>query len=270
MSEDMNEAPRKRGIYLLPNLFTVAALFAGFYAIIAASKHSFDQAAIAILVAMLLDGLDGRIARLTNSVSDFGAHFDSLSDMVCFGVTPALVLYNWSLISLGKSGWLIAFIYATCTGLRLARFNTQSESGADKRYFQGLSTTMAAGFIASLLWLCVEYQFDGEKLAYVIAAITVLVSILKVSTLPYRSFKDLDLKGSVPFVVFPLALIILVSISYAPPEVLFTLFSLYLLSGPVGCFLKRRKSAKTTTSTSDKAQAQTKTKPIKNTKDNEK
>lgn len=243
-----NSPPKRRGICLLPNLFTVAALFAGFYAIIAASKQIFDHAAIALLIALLLDGLDGRIARLTHTVSEFGAHLDSLSDMVCFGVAPALVLYNWSLISLGKSGWLVAFIYATCTALRLARFNTQTDND-DKSYFQGLSTTMAAGFIASLLWLCVDYQLPGSQLAYPIAAVTVLISVLKVSTLPYRSFKDLDLKGHVPFVVFPILLIVLVSISYAPPEVLCTLFSVYLLAGPVEFIIKRRQCK--TTSPSD-------------------
>jgi len=224
--------PRHRGIYLLPNLFTMGALFAGFYAIVAATKHSFDTAAIAIFVAILLDGLDGRIARMTHSVSDFGAQFDSLSDMLCFGITPAMVLYSWSLSTLGKIGWLVCFIYTAATALRLARFNTQL-GVADKRYFQGLSTTISAGFVASLLWTCVQYEIEGPNIAWAVAAVAVLLAILKVSSIRYRSFKDLNLRGKVPFLVIPIIGLAFVLISYSPPDVFLLLFLIYVGSGPV-------------------------------------
>ncbi len=229
--------PRHRGIYLLPNLFTMGALFAGFYAIVAATKHSFDNAAIAIFVAILLDGLDGRIARMTHSVSDFGAQFDSLSDMLCFGITPALVLYIWSLSTLGKAGWLICFAYTAATALRLARFNTQLGS-PDKRYFQGLSTTLSAGFVASVLWTCVQYQIDGAAIAWLVGLIAVLLAILKVSSIRYRSFKDLNLRGKVPFLVIPIIGLLFMLISYSPPHVFLILFSIYVASGPVTAVIR--------------------------------
>lgn len=235
------EHQRRKGIYLLPNLFTVGALFTGFYAIVAASKGHFAEAAIAIFIAILLDGLDGRIARMLNAVSDFGAQFDSLSDMVCFGLTPALVLYTWSLSYLGKPGWLVAFIYSTCTALRLARFNSQNEI-TNKRYFRGLATPTAAGFVASFIWVCTEYQINPAKLAPLVAIIALGLSFLKVSLIRYRSFKDLDLRGRVPFVVIPGIVLGFVLISFSPPEALFLIFCVYTLSGPVAAIWYRRKS----------------------------
>lgn len=241
MNEE-NQAPRIRGIYLLPNLFTVGALFAGFYAIVAATKGYFDVAAIAIFVAMLLDGLDGRVARMTNTQSEFGAQMDSLSDMVCFGVTPALVVYSWSLFTLGKLGWLAAFMYTVCTALRLARFNSQAES-ANKRYSQGLTTTAAAGFVASVIWVSTELHFSGTSFSWLMLALMVCVALLKVSTIRYRSFKDFDLRNKVPFISVIAFVLVLVLISYRPPFVFLAIFTAYVLSGPVETVinLRRRK-----------------------------
>jgi len=238
---------RSRGIYLLPNLFTVAALFAGFYAVVAAMKGHFDTAAIAIFVALVLDGLDGRVARLTNTQSAFGAQLDSLSDMLSFGLAPALVLYSWSLVNLGKVGWLSAFVYAVAVALRLARFNTQLVR-SEKRYFQGLACTPGAGFIAAVVWVGDKYHIDVHSMAWLIALIAVLVGILMISNIRYRSFKDLDFKNHVSFIVIVAVVVIFVLISIDPPEVLFTAFLLYVLSGPV-CALwrwlrKRRKLKK--------------------------
>ncbi|MBS0350046.1 MAG: CDP-diacylglycerol--serine O-phosphatidyltransferase [Proteobacteria bacterium] len=240
MKNDLREYPRHRGIYLIPNLFTLGALFAGFYAIVAATKHVYDNAAIAIFVAILLDGLDGRIARLTHSVSDFGAQFDSLSDMVCFGITPALVLYSWSLSTLGKAGWLICFAYTAATALRLARFNTQL-GVADKRYFQGLSTTISAGLVASLIWTCVQYEIDGAAIAWLVGLVAIILAGLKVSSIRYRSFKDFNIRGKVPFLVIPIAGFIFVLISYKPPEIFLILFGLYVASGPIAALIRRWK-----------------------------
>lgn len=243
MSAEQIEQPRHRGIYLLPNLFTMAALFAGFYAIVAATKQSFDNAAIAIFVAMLLDGLDGRIARLTHSVSDFGAQFDSLSDMLCFGITPAMVLYSWSLSTLGKTGWLACFVYVAATALRLARFNTQLGKH-DKRFFQGLSTTLSAGFVASVIWSCSTHGIEGPMVAWGIAFMTVVLAMLKVSSIHFRSFKDLDLRGKVPFLVIPAIALVFVLVTYSPPDVFLIIFSIYILSGPIGALVKRFKRRK--------------------------
>jgi CDP-diacylglycerol---serine O-phosphatidyltransferase len=237
MKPRLPDHPRHRGIYLLPNLFTMGALFAGFYAIVAATRHAFDNAAIAIFIAILLDGLDGRIARFTHSVSDFGAQFDSLSDMLCFGITPAMVLYSWSLSTLGKAGWLVCFAYTAATALRLARFNTQLGT-ADKRYFQGLSTTVSAGFVASILWTCVQYEIDGANIAWLIALVAVSLAVLKVSSIRYRSFKDLDLRGKVPFLVIPIIGLVFVLISYSPPDVFLALFAIYVGSGPVAAVIR--------------------------------
>ena len=230
--KDLKVVKPRRGVYLLPNLFTIAALFCGFYAIIAAMKGFFDHAALSIYIAMLLDGLDGRVARMTHTQSEFGAQLDSMSDMICFGLAPALVLYSWVLEQLGKPGWLIAFIYTTCTALRLARFNSQSEND-DKRYCRGITTTAAAGFMASLVWVGNVYNFTGKPMMIAVAALTVLVALLKVSTLPYRSFKDIDLRGKVPFLMIIILMLVFVIIFYDTPDVLFVIFTLYLFSGPV-------------------------------------
>ena len=228
-----------KGIYLLPNMFTTGALFAGFYAIIAAMNGRFEIAAIAIFLAGLLDGLDGRVARLTNTQSAFGAEYDSLSDMVSFGVAPALVMYLWSLVYLrdvsvfmGKLGWLAAFIYATATALRLARFNTQI-GVADKRYFQGLASPAAAAVVMGAVWVCESYDIIGQDVVYAALVLTIAAGILMVSRFPYYSFKDFDLRERVPFVSLLAVVLIFVFLSMETATVLFSFFFLYMLSGPI-------------------------------------
>jgi len=229
----------RKGIFLLPNLFTTAALFAGFYAIIAAMNGRFEIAAIAIFVAGLLDGLDGRVARLTNTESAFGAEYDSLSDMVSFGVAPALIVYLWSLAHLrevsnfmGKLGWLAAFIYATATALRLARFNTQI-GVADKRYFQGLACPAAAAVVMGAVWVCESYGIAGGDVTYAALVMTITAGLLMVSRFSYYSFKDLDLREQVPFVALLAMVLVFVFLSIETATVLFSFFFLYMLSGPV-------------------------------------
>ncbi len=224
---------RRRGIYLLPNLFTTAALFCGFYAIVAAIHHRYEPAAVALFVAMIMDGMDGRVARLTHTTSDFGVQYDSLSDLISFGLAPSLVVYQWSLAAWGKPGWLAAFIYAAATALRLARFNTQAGS-ADKRYFQGLPSPAAAAVIAGMIW---SGDFLGLRdqagIIFVTFPITVLTGILMVSNIRYESFKDLDLHGRVPFVAVLIAVFVLVLIAIEPSLILFAMALIYAISGPL-------------------------------------
>lgn len=234
-------AQQKHGLYLLPNLMTTSALFAGFYAIIAAMNKQFEAAAIAIFIAMLLDGMDGRIARLTNTQSDFGVQYDSLSDLISFGLAPALVAYQWALFDLGKLGWLAAFVYAASTALRLARFNTQASS-FDKRFFQGLPSPAAAAVLAGLIWLGTRYELIGNIAVTIICLVLcVSVGILMVSNVRYHSFKELDLKGRRPFMVGLIIVSIFVLVAIEPPLVLFLLALLYMLSGPVLTLLMLRK-----------------------------
>lgn len=230
-----DEKVSQRGIYLLPNLLTTAALFAGFYAIVAAFKGQFELAAMAIFAAMLADTLDGRVARLTNTQSAFGAQYDSLSDLVAFGVAPALVVYSWSLFELGKLGWLAAFLYTAATALRLARFNTQASdvSVSDKRYFQGLPCPSAAAILASIVWMGSNYEVQGASFPVMIAVVAVIVAALMVSTIRYTSFKSIDFKGKVPFLTVVVAVFILVAIAMEPPEILFGVFATYVISGPL-------------------------------------
>lgn len=224
---------RRRGIYLLPNLFTTACLFAGFYAIVSAMSGRFEAAAVAIFVAMVMDGLDGRVARLTNTQSDFGAQYDSLADMVAFGLAPALVVFEWSLSGLGKLGWLAAFVYTAAAALRLARFNTQVGI-ADKNYFQGLASPAAAAVVAGMVWVSNDYQLmNNIDLKIPALVLTVIAGLLMVSNIRYNSFKDLDLKGKVPFVAMLAVVLVFVFISTDPPLVLFSIFLIYALSGPV-------------------------------------
>lgn len=232
------EKPPQRGIYLLPNLLTTAALFAGFYAIVAALKGNFDAAAMAIFVAMIADGLDGRVARLTNTQSPFGAQYDSLADMAAFGIAPALVIYSWSLYDFGKLGWLAAFLYTAATALRLARFNTQI---SDKKFFQGLPSPSAAGMIASTVWLGSNYQISGVTYNMAIAILTILVSALMVSTIRYTSFKSIDFKGKVPFLTVVIMVFIFVAVAMEPAEILFGIFIFYIISGPLMTLWAMRK-----------------------------
>lgn len=236
---------RVRGIYLLPNLFTVGAMFTGFCAIVAAMEGRYEAAAIAIFVALIMDGLDGRIARLLDAQSEFGAQLDSLSDMIGFGISPALVVYSWSLAIMGKPGWLAAFIYAACTALRLARFNVQAKK-IDKSYFQGLPTPPAAALVASIVWVCSTYDVAGECIALPMSIVVILLGLLKVSTIRYRSFKDVNLRNRVPFVVILGIVLILALIAFDPPDILLILSFLYVISGPIGTLwsLHRRRQKK--------------------------
>ncbi len=231
---------RRRGIYLLPNLFTTAGLFAGFYAIVAAMNGHFEPAAIAIFVAMVMDSIDGRVARLTHTQSDFGAEYDSLSDMVSFGIAPALVIYSWALSNFGKLGWLAAFVYTAGAALRLARFNTQVGS-ADKRYFQGLASPAAAGIIAGMVWVGHGYGWTGKPIFIIALLLTVAMSALMVSNIRYHSFKQLDLKGKIPFVSLLIIVLAFVLISSEPASVLLGVFLLYAASGPIMLLLRLRK-----------------------------
>ena len=219
------------GICLLPNLFTIASMFAGFYAIIAGLQGRFELAVIAIFIALLCDGLDGRVARWTGSESELGAQLDSLADMVSFGVAPAILAYSWSLSVLGKPGWLTAFIYMVCTSLRLARFNSQDQS-EEKRFFFGLNTPSAAAFIAATLWLCITYEIDGITMAVPMVILLFTLALLKVSRIPYRSFTDFDLRRHVPMTTILIAIFLLVLITLAPPQTLFIFILTYVLSGP--------------------------------------
>ena len=232
MSTDPPARARRRGIYLLPNLFTTAALFAGFYAIVAGMNGRFEAASVAIFVAMVLDGADGRIARLTNTQSAFGAEYDSLSDVISFGLAPALVTYQWSLQGLGKLGWLAAFFYTAAAALRLARFNTQLGT-ADKRYFQGLPCPAAAAVVAGLVWFATDRGMHGTSLTAATMSITILTGVLMVSNIRFYSFKELDLRGRVPFVNILVVVLLFVLISSDPPLVMFLGFLGYAASGPL-------------------------------------
>lgn len=229
----LRERFRERGIFWLPNLITSAALFAGFYAIVQAMNGRFEQSAMAIFVATVLDGLDGRVARLTRTQSAFGAEYDSLSDMVAFGAAPALIAYVWALQGLGRLGWVAAFVYCLGAALRLARFNTQLEV-ADKRFFQGLPSPAAASLVAGLVWAMNEYQISGADVRWIAWVVTAFAGLTMVSNLPYYSGKDINLRRSVPFwaaalIAFAVGAVVMVADNL--PEILLALFSLYALSG---------------------------------------
>ena len=224
---------KKKGAYLLPNLLTTTGLFCGFYAIVSAMKGMFEYAAIALFVAMLFDGLDGRVARATGTQSLFGAEYDSLSDMVCFGLAPALLVYQWALSDLGKIGWLSAFIYTACTALRLARFNTQLNT-TDKNYFVGIPCPPAAAVMMSMVWLGADYDFSGKKIGILIALLTFCLGCLMVSRVRYHSFKEINWKEKMPFLATLLLLCLISVLAWDPPKVLFLGSVTYALSGPLG------------------------------------
>ena len=221
----------RKGIYLLPNLFTTGALFSGFYAVVAGMNGDFENAAVAIFVAMVLDGLDGRVARMTNTQSDFGAEYDSLADMVSFGVAPALVAFSWALQDLGKVGWVAAFVYCAGAALRLARFNTQL-AVADKNYFTGLASPSAAAIVAGNIWVFTESGTQGADAAWWMAIIVTAAGLLMVSNFKYHSFKGLDLRGKIPFVALLAIVMGFAIVSIDPATVLLAVFMLYALSGP--------------------------------------
>ena len=238
------ETVRRQGIYLLPNLFTMGALFAGFYAVIAAMRGDFESAPIAILFALVFDGLDGRIARLTNTSSKFGAEFDSLSDMVSFGVAPALVMFSWALGDLGKLGWSAAFIYVACAALRLARFNTQIET-ADKNYFTGLASPAAACVIVTTVWVFNDLGWVGDDLPYelsvLVALLTAAIGFLMIANFPYYSGKGIDFRGRVPFVVMIAVVMVFGLVTVDPPRIFLLASLAYAASGPVMAVVQRRR-----------------------------
>jgi len=236
---------RSRGIYLLPNLITTAALFAGFYGIVAATQDKFEQACVAIFIAMILDALDGRVARMTNTSTEFGAEYDSLADMGSFGLAPALIMYEWSLSSLvnvswhwGKLGWLAAFLYVASGALRLARFNTKA-SNTDKRYFQGLPSPSAAAVVVGFVWACFDNDIKGDEVAMISMAIIVFSGLMMVSNISYYSFKDVDFHNKVPFMAMLVVVMVFVFAAIDPPITLFGCFMIYALSGPVISILRR-------------------------------
>ncbi len=231
---------RHRGIYLLPNLFTTANLFAGFYSIVSAMNGTLYVAAAAVFIAMVLDSLDGRVARLTNTQSAFGAEYDSLSDMVAFGIAPALLAFEWALGSLGKVGWMVAFIYVAGAALRLARFNTQIGK-TDRRYFIGLASPAAAGVVAGTVWAFSDFGIQGSNMAFVVALLVAVAGMLMVSNIKYYSFKDLDMKGRVPFVAILLVVLIFAVVFSDPPRVLLLIFMGYAASGPAQAILRARR-----------------------------
>jgi len=251
MDTDSNQPRSRRGIYLLPNMVTTAGLFSGFYAIVAAMNGRFEAAAIAIFIAMVMDGLDGRVARLTNTQSDFGVQYDSLSDMVCFGLAPALVIYEWSLrymVSVGwaKLGWLAAFIYAASAALRLARFNAQVAT-AEKNYFRGLPSPSAAGVLAGLVWAATDLGLEGEALVYLAFVLTVSMGLLMVSNIRYYSFKEFGFKNRVSFVAILVVVLVYAFASIDPPKVLFLGFLVYSIFGIIYTLVgirNRRKARK--------------------------
>jgi CDP-diacylglycerol--serine O-phosphatidyltransferase len=236
--------PRRKGIYILPNLFTLAALFGGFYAVVMAMNGAFEQAAIGIFCAMVLDSLDGRVARMTNTQSTFGEQMDSLSDMVSFGAAPALIVYVWALTGLGKLGWIAAFVYCSCAALRLARFNTNL-TVVDKRFFQGLPSPAAAALVIGFIWLMDNQGYqggsEGRWLQWTAFGFTLYAGLTMVTNVPFYSFKDVSFKRSVPFIVIVAIALGIAFITLHPPLVLFGLFVVYGLSGYAVYVWKRMK-----------------------------
>lgn len=245
--EDNKE--RSRGIYILPNLFTTGTLFAGFYAIIASINDRFEAAAVAIFIAMIMDGLDGRIARMTNTQSEFGAQYDSMSDVVAFGLAPALVMYEWSLSFWkmdgwfwAKLGWVAAFVYAVCAALRLARFNTNIGK-IDKKFFQGLASPAAAAVMAGFVWVANDWGYAGSDVTWLAFFLTLASGLLMVSNLNYLSFKDIDLSRKVSFFALLATVMVLVMLSIDPATMLFVVASVYAVSGPL-LWLKRMRDSR--------------------------
>jgi CDP-diacylglycerol--serine O-phosphatidyltransferase len=229
-SPQEKERKPPKGIYMLPNLVTLAALFGGFYAIVMAMNGRFDLAALGVFCAMVLDGLDGRIARMTNTQSAFGEQMDSLADMVSFGAAPALIAYEWALRGLGRWGWIAAFVYCACAALRLARFNVNT-AVVDKRFFQGLPSPAAAALVVGFLWLMIELEVSGPTVAWPMFVMCLYSGLTMVSNVPFYSFKDLQMRRSVPFVVIVLIVLAIGVVNIHPPTVLFGAFMLYGLSG---------------------------------------
>lgn len=238
------ERARKRGVYLLPNLFTTLALFAGFYAIVQGMNHQFGEAAVAVFVAMVLDGLDGRVARLTRTQSAFGAEYDSLADMVSFGAAPALLVYEWALRGMGRIGWIAAFVYCVGAALRLARFNTQL-AVADKRWFTGIPSPAAAALVAGMIWTFDSEAIAGESVRWLAAAVTIYAGITMVTNVKFYSGKDINLRRQMPFWVTLVIVVTLLLISIRPSHVLWGAALLYGISGYVGWVVQRARTEAT-------------------------
>ncbi|QJR14442.1 hypothetical protein DSM104440_01238 [Usitatibacter palustris] len=240
----LTEPIRRRGIYLLPNLFTTLNLFAGFYAIVQGMNHRFEHAAVAIFIALLLDSVDGRVARMTRTQSAFGAEYDSLADMVSFGAAPALVMYEWALKDMGRIGWIAAFVYCAGAALRLARFNTQL-SVADKRWFTGLPSPAAAALVAGMIWVLNDYQVKGGEVKWFAAGLTVYAGITMISNVKFYSGKDINLRRAVPFWMTTVMVLVLLLISIEPSHVLWGLMVAYGMSGYVMWVVMRWRSEAT-------------------------
>ncbi len=242
--DDMSPRRRRRGIYILPNLFTLGALFGGFYAVVMAMNGRFDMAAVGVFCAAVLDSLDGRVARLTHTQSAFGEQMDSLSDMVCFGAAPALIVYEWALKGLGKAGWIAAFVYCACAALRLARFNTNIGI-VDKRFFQGMPSPAAAAMVVGFIWVVddqgIKDVVGSPALTWTAFAFALYAGLTMVTNVPFYSFKDISLKRSVPFIVIVLIALGIAIINIHPPIVLFGLFCIYGVSGYAVYGYKRMK-----------------------------
>ncbi|MBP7490712.1 MAG: CDP-diacylglycerol--serine O-phosphatidyltransferase [Rhodoferax sp.] len=223
---------RRKGIYILPNMITLAALFGGFYAIVMSINGRFDMAAVGIFCAMVLDSLDGRVARMTNTQSAFGEQMDSLSDMVSFGAAPAIIAYVWALQGLGRWGWMAAFVYCACAALRLARFNVNT-SVVDKRYFQGLPSPAAAALVAGFIWLMTDLGIPGSAVAWPMFFLALYAGLTMVTNVPFYSFKDVHMKRSVPFAVIVLIALGIAVINIDPPIVMCGVFFVYGCSGYV-------------------------------------
>lgn len=255
-----SEGKTPKGIFLLPNLLTTGALFAGFYAIVAATADRFEHAAIAIVVAMLLDGFDGRVARMTQTTSEFGSHYDSISDMVSFGVAPSLVMYEWALIHFkdfpwlwSKLGWLTAFFYTAAAALRLARFNTRV-TVVSKRYFQGLPSPAAAAALVGFIWVCHDMQLSREDFAIPALIMTILLGTFMVSNFSYYSFKDINPSDRIPFIAMLAVVIGFILASIDTPKLFFALFAVYALSGPVTYLIRLRRKRPSRTSYNEQNQ----------------
>lgn len=221
---------RRKGLYILPNMVTLAALFAGFYSIVMAMNGRFDMAAIGVFCAMVLDSLDGRVARMTHTQSAFGEQMDSLSDMVSFGAAPALIAYEWALRGLGRWGWIAAFVYCACAALRLARFNVNT-AVVDKRFFQGLPSPAAAALIAGFILVVSELGIKGPQVAWPMFALAMYAGLTMVTNVPFYSFKDLSIKHSVPFPVIVLVALAIGAVSIDPAKAMMGLFGAYGVSG---------------------------------------
>ena len=235
---------RRKGIYILPNLFTLGALFGGFYAVVMAMNSRFEMAAYGIFTAALLDALDGRVARMTNTQSAFGEQMDSLSDMVCFGAAPALIVYEWALTGLGKAGWIAAFVYCACAMLRLARFNTNIGI-VDKRFFQGLPSPAAAALLIGFIWVMDDAGYTLvnriEWLSWSAFGLSLYAGLTMVTNVPFYSFKDVSFKRSVPFIVIVAIALGIAVVNIHPPIVLFAVFCVYGISGYVVYGYKKAK-----------------------------